>query len=447
MQRMFNDMVNVSDGGYYKGVGRGVVAGPSVTIRHPSYDIHLLDFRPPSISAGCGGIDMFLGSFSFINEEQFTQLLQAIAANAAGYVFKLALDTMCPTCGEVVDGLQKTVRAMNALAGDTCRVAQKMVDYAAKEMDLNSFKQQMAQGPLATAAKEVGAKLDDFASFLSDDESNNCALTDSQVKAILGNIVWKILKKDNLVGIMFSDGDTDFAEELMNITGTVIGTRTRPDSSDCEYPDVKYISPTLTIADVVYGVKEEEHRIINGCVDTNDCTELTPQEHHFKGLKQIVEDVLVPGEDNSTSSFIYRLSHNSGSLTSDEKKLIMIAPEPFLRLRDMAVCKGPGNYDAMLSYAKLLAEILPIEIVTDFLGKVTSAIDFNALARTEDIGGGHYHDQPAGKMLSAELKDLHKAIQKFRGQNRIQIIQAMEQIYSAAMQNCIHKPVTKVSQK
>ena len=55
MQRMFNDMVNVSDGGYYKGVGRGVVAGPSVTIRHPSYDIHLLDFRPPSISAGCGG--------------------------------------------------------------------------------------------------------------------------------------------------------------------------------------------------------------------------------------------------------------------------------------------------------------------------------------------------------------------------------------------------------
>jgi hypothetical protein len=111
----------------------------------------------------------------------------------------------------------------------------------------------------------------------------------------------------------------------------------------------------------------------------------------------------------------------------------MIAPEPFLRLRDMAVCKGPANYDAMLSYAKLLAEILPTEIVSDFLDKVISAVDFNALARTEDIGGGNYHDQPAGKMLSVELKDLRKAIQKFRADNRVQMIQAMEQIYNAAM--------------
>ncbi len=54
---------------------------------------------PPSFSAGCGGIDLFGGSFSFINMNQFVDLMRAVASNAAGYAFQLAINAMCPDCG------------------------------------------------------------------------------------------------------------------------------------------------------------------------------------------------------------------------------------------------------------------------------------------------------------------------------------------------------------
>ena len=61
---------------------------------------------------------MFLGSFSFINATQFVNLLQSIASNAAGYAFKIALATMCPTCDEAMTSLQKVIQQMNSMAGE-----------------------------------------------------------------------------------------------------------------------------------------------------------------------------------------------------------------------------------------------------------------------------------------------------------------------------------------
>ncbi len=41
----------------------------------------------PDINAGCGGIDAYLGSFSFINGEQLQRFVKQIMSNAAGYFF------------------------------------------------------------------------------------------------------------------------------------------------------------------------------------------------------------------------------------------------------------------------------------------------------------------------------------------------------------------------
>lgn len=50
----------------------------------------------PDINAGCGGIDAYLGSFSFINGEQLQRFVKQIMSNAAGYFFDLALQTTVP---------------------------------------------------------------------------------------------------------------------------------------------------------------------------------------------------------------------------------------------------------------------------------------------------------------------------------------------------------------
>ncbi|MDN4704685.1 conjugal transfer protein TraH [Vibrio parahaemolyticus] len=46
------------------------------------YEQNLVSFTPPSWKAGCGGVDMFGGSFSFINAEQLVTMMRAVAANA-----------------------------------------------------------------------------------------------------------------------------------------------------------------------------------------------------------------------------------------------------------------------------------------------------------------------------------------------------------------------------
>ena len=60
------------------------VFGGSFEMRAPITAINLVAFDPPRIDAGCGGIDLYGGSFSFINSQQLVQIFRAVAQNAVG---------------------------------------------------------------------------------------------------------------------------------------------------------------------------------------------------------------------------------------------------------------------------------------------------------------------------------------------------------------------------
>jgi len=91
MDGMFGTMTNVTAPTAHLGQRRGVITGGSLVARNGISNTNLVSFVPPSFSAGCGGIDLFAGSFSFINFNQFVQLLRNVAANASGYAFQLAV--------------------------------------------------------------------------------------------------------------------------------------------------------------------------------------------------------------------------------------------------------------------------------------------------------------------------------------------------------------------
>src|SRR5690606_37988731 len=61
---------NVTAPGSFSTTLRQGWAGGGVGIRAPIRNISVISFDPPRLSAGCGGIDLFGGSFSFINSEQ-----------------------------------------------------------------------------------------------------------------------------------------------------------------------------------------------------------------------------------------------------------------------------------------------------------------------------------------------------------------------------------------
>lgn len=73
----------------------GVFMG-AFTMRSPIKAVNLVTFDPPRIDAGCGGIDLYGGSFSFINSQQLIQIFRQVAADAAGLAFKAAIKSISP---------------------------------------------------------------------------------------------------------------------------------------------------------------------------------------------------------------------------------------------------------------------------------------------------------------------------------------------------------------
>jgi conjugative transfer pilus assembly protein TraH len=103
MDSLFGTLVNVTDPSAQMGQRRGVLSGGSLVARNRIVNVNPISLVPPSFEAGCGGIDLFGGSFSFVNAAQFTNLLRGIASNAAGYAFQLALTTMMPSGAEIIE--------------------------------------------------------------------------------------------------------------------------------------------------------------------------------------------------------------------------------------------------------------------------------------------------------------------------------------------------------
>jgi len=126
MQSMFNSLGtlgNVSSPGAFRGQAMNLYTGGSLFMREPSKNYALVRAQLPSLKAGCGGIDLFGGSFSFINKAQFVALLQNIGANAVGYAFKLALQSISPDIDKLLTELQDQINKINTMNINSCEAA------------------------------------------------------------------------------------------------------------------------------------------------------------------------------------------------------------------------------------------------------------------------------------------------------------------------------------
>lgn len=108
--------------------------GGNITLATPTRSYNLVTAQAPSINAGCGGIDLHMGGFSFISKEQFVQLLRNIGSNALGYGFKIALQNICPTCENVMTSLQNVADRINQFNINSCQAAKGIVHAAANEV-------------------------------------------------------------------------------------------------------------------------------------------------------------------------------------------------------------------------------------------------------------------------------------------------------------------------
>ncbi len=345
---MFNDMINVTPGGSYETQRRGVITGGSIVMRNKVVHPNLVSFVPPSFKGGCNGIDLFGGSFSFINSEQLTQLMRSIAQAAIGYAFQLAIEGMCPTCAQVMTKLQKDIQMLNSLMRNSCEAGKWLVN----QTGLTTWHDNRLKNA-STLNTEHGFISDYFGSQENQSESPAKTLIDhGKSDEITGNVVYQALKTAN-ASSWFASGDPQLDMIMMSLTGTLIITKNN-DDTDLKY-DLR--PPIIKVRDFIEGGNVTIYKC-----ESEQC--LLPDGGNketisFEGMRDKAKKMVFGNGLCTTCSggIVRKMTHREGGeeFTLEEKKFIGATT--------------PGIYGLL---RRLGTEIHSAELVADRLIDITA---------------------------------------------------------------------------
>jgi conjugative transfer pilus assembly protein TraH len=245
---MFNNLGaigNYTAPGAFRGQTFNTYTGGSFFMRSPNKVYQLAAIQFPSAKAGCGGIDVFGGSFSHISAEEFKNMLKNITAALPGIAFQLALEAVSPLLGGLTKWAKGLETWINNARINSCETAKAIVSTAAESAGYSS------QETCADLAIEMGLESDrdaarrrcatDRPSILASARSSGDASVRNKAPFV-GNLTWKALQR---TGTYLDDQEREL---IMSIVGTVIF-----------YPedaarDPEPIAPTITsISQLLYG--------------------------------------------------------------------------------------------------------------------------------------------------------------------------------------------------
>lgn len=222
MQGWFNDIGaygNVTGLSAYQGQTMNLYTGGNLYMRTPVKNYQLATVSPPGFRAGCGGIDLFAGSFSFINKEQLTALLRNIANNAIGYAFMMAVKSISPDLADLMQYLQDQISKINNLNINSCQAAEGMVAAIGSTLtDKTQEKEGKVAGASLNLFSDVFESWDAWKDRAKAKQTRDAAISaDARNKDTFdpGNVVWRALLRVNGV-------DNETRQLMMSMTGTII---------------------------------------------------------------------------------------------------------------------------------------------------------------------------------------------------------------------------------
>jgi len=290
--------INVTRPTAYQGQQGGFITGGSLYVRSRPRNAALANIQLPSASAGCGGIDIFGGSFSFISKQELIQMMEAIMQNAAGFAFELALESLSPTVQETVAKLRDLMQQVNSMNINSCETGQLLASSIWPKID--SASQHICQtvgqqqGIFADAvARKHGCQTGQQNSTLGQAQG---PLKDQVPLDI--NYAWKAIQKNAYLA-----GDRQVAEIFMTMTGTIIVTALPNDGGAKR----RVIVPRAFSPDMVEAFVEGGSLEALRCDTTSDClnpsyTTLTipAANAFFERVKGLVEGLATALANDTT---------------------------------------------------------------------------------------------------------------------------------------------------
>lgn len=214
-------MSNTTNPGSYQSQAAGSYAGGSLFARDQVRQYQLIQLDLPSYRAGCGGIDLYMGSMSFLSKDNMIALSKSIMSNGTAYAFDLALATTVPEMKHVKDTLQQVEQFVNNANINSCETAQNLVGGIWPKTQASQDKICKDQGTMGkegffsdyvTARMECsGNKHDAAIEAASKDPARKKQVVYNK------NLVWSLLKSKS-----FLAKDDELCEMIMSLTGTII---------------------------------------------------------------------------------------------------------------------------------------------------------------------------------------------------------------------------------
>ncbi len=146
------DQQTVTKPGVYKGSEYGYLTAGSYSSRTRLRGDPFFTLTPPKIQVGCGGIDIFMGSYGFVDQKFFETKLRRILAGAPAAAFELAFKALCASCADTMKSVNTWLDSMNSMQLDECKASKALVATIASPLsdnkqiteDIVSFQQSVA---------------------------------------------------------------------------------------------------------------------------------------------------------------------------------------------------------------------------------------------------------------------------------------------------------------
>ena len=359
MTEFFDDMgaaANVTGPTAYQGQSAGYYTLGSAWTRFPQKTVYPANIQLPKVSAGCGGIDIFTGSFSFISVDEFVSMLKAIANNALGFAFQLAIESISPQIAGNLRNLQDVANKVNSFNINSCEAAAAAVGSLWPRIDKAE----------SAICKSIGRSAGRFSDAVK--ERRGCdnggersatlaSSTDQAEKDQMPtnkNYAWDMINKSPLKG-----ESQELRELVMNMLGTVI---VRARAGDDDPVTIEYIgAQDVSILDgLLDGTKAIQ---IRGCVDSEKCLELTN-----KTISPLGAAALKPKLQAGIQGIIDNVRKKK-ALTPDQIELLGMSSLPLYKI--IAVNEATG-FDLADSEKSNLAEVLAVQLLSSFAERLLS---------------------------------------------------------------------------
>lgn len=361
MQSFFNELGaygNVSGPQMLKGQTGTAFAGGSLYMRAPQRNYNLFNLAPPSIKAGCGGIDLFAGSFSFLNAEQLTALLQNLANNAIGVAFQLAIESISPELAGLLKWAQDQASKLNNFNLNSCQLATGLVTAAWPDQEV--AQRYAAKSGLDPAYNFSSDSWKSRWNLFTQPPSTTNAQTNTQINADARNkerladvnVVWQALNRINI-------SDSEMKEMMMSLVGTVIIRRNKSDDSK---PDIQFRGPPqkLTFKDFIGDPASASTTIkVMKCPD-NDC--LNPGEASTTALS------FAKYSRDKLQGIVAKInSRTANTLTEDEYKFLQGTFVPVWKI----VTMGGGLSEPMVDS---MSQLIAMDLAFSFFNEVSKEL-------------------------------------------------------------------------